>query len=85
MDCSLHAPAPKPPTNDYHYAEGDQGTGVLGLIPHQLRGYLGQFRNMHIVGAAYDKCTGCSETVRRSPSPALLYTDWYAPIDTTNI
>ena len=41
--------------------------GVLGLVPHQLRGFLGQFRTMPLVGAAYDKCTGCSETVRSSP------------------
>jgi len=39
---------------------------VLGLVPHQLRGFLAQFRNMQIVGAAYDRCTGCSETVRRA-------------------
>ncbi len=36
----------------------------MGLVPHQLRGFLAQFRNMQIVGAAYDRCTGCSETVR---------------------
>lgn len=38
---------------------------MLGLVPHQLRGFLAQFRNMQIVGAAYDRCTGCSETVRQ--------------------
>ena len=38
---------------------------MLGLVPHQLRGFLAQFHNMQIVGAAYDRCTGCSETVRR--------------------
>ena len=35
----------------------------MGLVPHQLRGFLAQFRNVPIVGAAYDRCTGCSETV----------------------
>ncbi|KAH9964020.1 hypothetical protein BJV74DRAFT_870571 [Russula compacta] len=40
--------------------------GVLGLVPHQLRGFLAQFRNMQIVGAAYDRCTGCSERVLRT-------------------
>ena len=39
---------------------------MLGIVPHQLRGFLGQFRNMALVGAAYDKCTGCSETVIRA-------------------
>ncbi|KAF7316230.1 Autophagy-related protein [Mycena indigotica] len=40
--------------------------GVLGLVPHQLRGFLAQFRNLHIVGAAYSRCTGCSETVLKA-------------------
>ena len=40
----------------------------MGLVPHQLRGFLAQFRNMQIVGAAYDRCTGCSETVRPAVS-----------------
>ena len=39
---------------------------MLGLVPHQLRGFLAQFRNMQIVGAAYSCCTGCSETVGAS-------------------
>ena len=33
------------------------------MVPHQLRGFLAQFRNVPIVGAAYDRCTGCSERV----------------------
>ncbi|KAJ9104634.1 hypothetical protein QFC21_002132 [Naganishia friedmannii] len=32
----------------------------LGLVPHQLRGFLGQWKTMLIEGAAYDRCTGCS-------------------------
>ncbi|THV04544.1 E1-like protein-activating [Dendrothele bispora CBS 962.96] len=62
----IHAPAPKLPSTtstSTFTEEGEEGTSVLGLIPHQLRGYLAQFRNLHIVGAAYDRCTGCSETV----------------------
>jgi len=61
----IRAPAPRPTINgaDNHFEESEEGTSVLGLIPHQLRGYLAQFRNLHIVGAAYDRCTGCSETV----------------------
>ncbi|GHJ84564.1 hypothetical protein NliqN6_0966 [Naganishia liquefaciens] len=35
----------------------------LGLVPHQLRGFLGQFRTMLIEGAAYDRCTGCSTKI----------------------
>jgi len=56
----LLAPAPKPNTPpEEAAAEG----GILGMVPHQLRGFLAQFRNIPIVGAAYDQCTGCSETV----------------------
>ncbi|TFL02674.1 hypothetical protein BDV98DRAFT_592331 [Pterulicium gracile] len=63
----INAPAPPPQTNassglDSH-DENAPGTSVLGLVPHQLRGFLAQFRNIHILGAAYDRCTGCSETV----------------------
>ena len=62
--CSLHAPAP-PPGQGAQQPQQEEGGSVLGLVPHQLRGFLVQFRNMPIVGAAYDCCTGCSETVRR--------------------
>ena len=56
----LYAPAP---LNTNPSSEEEGFNGVLGLVPHQLRGFLGQFRTMPLVGAAYDKCTGCSETV----------------------
>ncbi|KAJ7211241.1 hypothetical protein GGX14DRAFT_449600, partial [Mycena pura] len=42
------------------------GAGILGIVPHQLRGFLAQFRNLHIVGAAYGRCTGCSESVLKA-------------------
>jgi ubiquitin-like modifier-activating enzyme ATG7 len=35
----------------------------LGLVPHQIRGFLAQFKNMILTGQAYNKCTGCSEHV----------------------
>lgn len=60
----IHAPAPPPNQeiqNMQSYAES--GGSVLGQVPHQLRGFLAQFRNLPLVGAAYDRCTGCSETV----------------------
>ena len=58
----MNAPAP-PPQSANSEATGHGHESILGLIPHQLRGFLGQFRNVPIVGAAYDRCTGCSETV----------------------
>lgn len=35
----------------------------LGIVPHQIRGFLAQFHNMKISGRAYDRCTGCSDLV----------------------
>jgi len=57
--------APPPPDAAAKSSDTDGGS-VLGSVPHQLRGFLSQFRNMSLVGAAYDKCTGCSETVIRA-------------------
>ncbi|KAH9480647.1 Ubiquitin-like modifier-activating enzyme ATG7 [Psilocybe cubensis] len=63
----LFAPAPPPNTNNSSNSEPDEGlNGVLGVVPHQLRGFLGQFKTMPLVGAAYDRCTGCSETVLKA-------------------
>jgi ubiquitin-like modifier-activating enzyme ATG7 len=60
----VRAPAPPPQTsNAPDLPDPEQSGSVLGLIPHQLRGYLAQFRNLHILGAAFGNCTGCSETV----------------------
>ena len=39
------------------------------MVPHQLRGFLAQFRTLPIVGAAYERCTGCSEAVRNPAIP----------------
>ncbi|KAG6889088.1 hypothetical protein C0995_003941 [Termitomyces sp. Mi166 len=58
----LHAPAP-PANQDPGSHSEESGGSALGAVPHQLRGFLAQFRNVPIVGAAYDRCTGCSETV----------------------
>ncbi|KAI0052733.1 E1-like protein-activating [Auriscalpium vulgare] len=58
----IDAPAPPPAVGNEQPRDEPNGS-VLGLVPHQLRGFLAQFRNMHILGAAYSKCTGCSEQV----------------------
>lgn len=64
----LHAAAPPPDAIDSAQAgieNAGPGVSILGLIPHQIRGFLAQFRNMLITGAAYDRCTGCSEIVSK--------------------
>ena len=32
-------------------------------MPHQLRGYLAEFRTVPVKGAAYARCTGCGDAV----------------------
>ncbi|KAF8839254.1 E1-like protein-activating [Paxillus ammoniavirescens] len=61
----LYSPPPPLQTNGTHADPSESGS-VLGLVPHQLRGFLAQFRNLLVTGAAYDKCTGCSETVLKA-------------------
>jgi len=61
----IYAPAPPPATNA-NISEDESANSVLGQVPHQLRGFLSQFRTIPLVGAAYDKCTGCSETVLKA-------------------
>ncbi|SPO41638.1 probable APG7 - component of the autophagic system [Pseudozyma flocculosa] len=41
----------------------DDTSTVLGVVPHQIRGFLAKFNNLLIVGQAYDRCTGCSAAV----------------------
>eukprot|EP00697_Spironema_sp_BW2_P010701 gnl/Spiro4/26049_TR12982_c0_g1_i1.p1 gnl/Spiro4/26049_TR12982_c0_g1~~gnl/Spiro4/26049_TR12982_c0_g1_i1.p1 ORF type:complete len:674 (+),score=126.99 gnl/Spiro4/26049_TR12982_c0_g1_i1:30-2024(+) len=35
----------------------------LGLIPHQIRGFLSHYQNMIITGRSFDKCTACSPLI----------------------
>ncbi|CAL1717442.1 unnamed protein product [Somion occarium] len=57
----INAPPP-PPQREKDIDEDSASRSVLGLVPHQLRGFLAEFRNMPITGAAYNRCTGCSDT-----------------------
>ncbi|KIX03807.1 E1-like protein-activating enzyme Gsa7p/Apg7p [Rhinocladiella mackenziei CBS 650.93] len=40
-----------------------RGEHPLGLVPHQIRGFLSNFTNINIAGKAYDCCSACSEKV----------------------
>ncbi len=35
----------------------------LGIVPHQLRGYLSSFSILPIAGAPFDSCSACSDRV----------------------
>ncbi|KAI0081032.1 E1-like protein-activating [Panus rudis PR-1116 ss-1] len=59
----INAPPPPPQTDKNSLPDPHTSGSVLGLVPHQLRGFLSEFRNMPITGAAYNRCTGCSDTV----------------------
>jgi ubiquitin-like modifier-activating enzyme ATG7 len=37
--------------------------GIMGALPHQVRGFLATFHNVVAVGHAFDRCTGCSSSV----------------------
>lgn len=50
------APAPSSP-------DDDRGEHPLGVIPHQIRGYLYNFQNLLIKGKAYDCCSACSDRI----------------------
>lgn len=35
----------------------------VGLVPHQIRGFVANYSTMLIIGHAYDRCTACSPAV----------------------
>ena len=50
------APAPALPTED-------RGDHPLGIVPHQIRGFLSSFDNKVIRGNSYDCCSACSSNI----------------------
>ncbi|KAG0623166.1 hypothetical protein M758_3G153100 [Ceratodon purpureus] len=51
-------------------APADQGTSLtdntehpLGIMPHQVRGFIAHYGQLVVTGQAFDKCTACSSTV----------------------
>ncbi|KAI9859050.1 MAG: Autophagy protein 7 [Trichoglossum hirsutum] len=52
------AAAPAPSTHDE-----SRGDHALGIVPHQIRGFLARFQNLVIKGKSYDCCSACSERV----------------------
>jgi len=54
------APADTSSHDDHFLA---QATSPLGIVPHQIRGFLSRFHNMMPASAAFDRCTACSQAV----------------------
>lgn len=44
-------------------SSADRGSHPLGIVPHQIRGYLSSFQNMVIRGNSYDCCSACSSKI----------------------
>ncbi|KAI1317857.1 Autophagy protein 7 [Mortierella claussenii] len=66
----LHHPDGVRAPADKADSEGDQEDrmlerqgSALGLLPHQIRGFLSRFKNLLISGQAYDRCTACSDAI----------------------
>jgi ubiquitin-like modifier-activating enzyme ATG7 len=36
---------------------------MLGYVPHQIRGFMREWKQVLISGRSYDKCTACSSTI----------------------
>ncbi|KAG2420579.1 hypothetical protein HFD88_000191 [Aspergillus terreus] len=41
----------------------DRGDHPLGLVPHQIRGFLPTFENISVVGKSYKCCSACSTSI----------------------
>ena len=50
------APAPERPAED-------RGEHPLGIVPHQIRGFLMDFQNLVVRGKSYNCCSACSDKV----------------------
>ncbi|GJN92628.1 hypothetical protein Rhopal_005663-T1 [Rhodotorula paludigena] len=58
------APSDIAPPGDEPRGDGDKAVASpLGIVPHQIRGFLARFENLKITGQAYDRCTGCSQAI----------------------
>src|ERR1700761_6669053 len=60
-----HAPAPvaaQSASSAAHY-ERDPPDHALGLVPHQIRGFLSEFQNVVVRGRSYEPCSACSAAI----------------------
>jgi ubiquitin-like modifier-activating enzyme ATG7 len=58
-----HAPAPTPVAGDPASYDRDPPDHALGIVPHQIRGFLSEFKNMVVRGQSYDHCSACSTAI----------------------
>ncbi|CAK7228432.1 Autophagy protein 7 [Sporothrix bragantina] len=60
-----HAQAPKTTrrVNEAPVYERDPGDHPLGIVPHQIRGFVANFQNVLIHGKSYPQCSACSRSI----------------------
>jgi ubiquitin-like modifier-activating enzyme ATG7 len=64
-----HAPAPSPVPSAASTQPGqttyelDPPDHALGIVPHQIRGFLSAFQNIVIRGQSYPYCSACSKPI----------------------
>ena len=56
-----HPDGPAAPATDSE--RNRQGDHPLGVVPHQIRGFLSTFQNLSVQGKSYDSCSACSQRV----------------------
>lgn len=59
-----HAPAPTTGVSSGGAYEIDpKDDYALGIVPHQIRGFLSRFQNLVIKGQSYPSCSACSKPI----------------------
>lgn len=58
-----HAPAPPTFTSTSSPPPRDPPDHALGLVPHQIRGFLANFASLNIRGESYPNCSACSRPI----------------------
>ncbi|KAI0005639.1 E1-like protein-activating [Xylariaceae sp. FL0662B] len=58
-----HAPAPATSGSSGTFESRPEDEQALGIIPHQIRGFLNKFQNLIIKGQSYPCCSACSKPI----------------------
>ncbi|KAH9900131.1 E1-like protein-activating [Xylariomycetidae sp. FL2044] len=58
-----HAPAPVTGTSSGLMSVDPKDEYALGIVPHQIRGFLNRFQNLNIKGQSYPNCSACSKPI----------------------
>ena len=55
---------PRGPAAPASSSQDDPGNKhPLGIVPHQIRGFLSEFSNVQVVGRSYNCCSACSDKI----------------------